>query len=159
MHIAYKLSLGISVHADIYDNGALFNHAAVNKLASADCNNQNIGIFRDFGKIFCFGMANSDRAVLLKKEHAHRLAYNIASADYDAVFAGNVNFILRQKLHNAGGSARQKIVVAYHNMADIFGVKGVNIFVGADGVYNGFFVNVLRERKLNQKSGYAVIIV
>ena len=94
-------------------------------------------------------MAGGNGAVFVKKKHTHGLAHDIASADYHTVFAFDFNIAFCNKLHNACRCAGHKIIIANHNFANIYRVKGVNILFGADGVDNGFFIKVFGKRKLN----------
>jgi len=65
-HIADKLALGVSVHADVDNNCALFNHIALDKFAFADGNNQNVCTAGDFSQILCLGVTNGHCAVSLQ---------------------------------------------------------------------------------------------
>ena len=67
--------------------------------------------------------------------------------------AGDVDIVKCKQLHNAGGCAREKIVLAQHNFADVFGMEGINVLLGIDAVDDLVFVYMLRQGELNE---YAV---
>ncbi len=97
--------------------------------------------------------------VLFKHEHCHRLADNVASADYYAVLTVKADVFVLEHFHNACRCARKKAVIADHYMTDIFGMKSVNIFLRLNKVEHLFFIELLWQRKLTQYSVHTVIIV
>ena len=48
----------------------------------------------------------------MKQEHSHGLADNIASADYNAVFSGNVDIAVFEHLHYSRRGAGEKLLIA-----------------------------------------------
>lgn len=104
-------------------------------------------------------MANGNSSVFVQKKHSHRLAHNIASADYNTFLAADVNAAFVNQLHNSRGGTGNKIKVANHNFADICRVKRVNVFARRNAVDYRFIVKVLGQRKLNQYSVNFIIIV
>ena len=61
-----------------------------------------------FLKVLCLGVADSNSAVLLEKEHSLRLAYDIASADNYALLACDVCACALDKAHNSCWSTWQE---------------------------------------------------
>ena len=104
-------------------------------------------------------MAYGNGSVFVQKKHSHRLAHDIASADYNTFPAADVNAAFVDKLHNSRGGTGNKIKITNHNFADICRVKRVNIFVGRNAVDYSFIVKVLGQWKLNQYSVNFIIVV
>ena len=95
----------------------------------------------------------------MQQKHCHRLAYNVAPADNNAVFAAHVHACFSDKLHNSRGSAWQKTEIAYHDMAHVFRVESVNVLFGTDSIYYRILVYLLWQRELHQYSVYLIVIV
>ena len=95
-------------------------------------------------------MADRDRAVLVEQQHAHGLAYDIASADDNALPALYGDLVLAEHFHHSGRCAGQKIVLAEHDLADVDRVEGVDVLFGADPLDHRLVVKVLGQRKLDE---------
>lgn len=144
------MTVFISVHTDVNYNRTLFNHITGDKFSFSDGGYQYIRSFGDFGKIFCLRVTYGYRSVCVKQKHSLRLSYYIASSDNDTFLAGNVDTRFLYKLHNSGGSAGKKVIVAYHDFSHILGSEGVNVFFLTYCVDDFFLVNMGGEGKLYQ---------
>ena len=97
-------------------------------------------------------MADRYRAVFVEQQHSHRLAYDVTSADYNALLALDGDIIRMEHFHNARGCAGQEVKFAQHDFSDIYGMERVNVLLGADSFDYRLIVKVLWQRKLNQYS-------
>lgn len=88
----------------------------------------------------------------MEQKHSLRFSDNVAASDHNTVFALDINSAFGNKLHNPGRRTGKKIIIANHNFSHILRVKSVNVLFRRNCVYNRFFVNMLRQRKLNQYS-------
>ncbi len=97
-------------------------------------------------------MADGDRGVAVQHKHGERLANNVAAADDNTMLARNINVRLVQKAHNPRRSARQKLKIPRHQLANVNLVKRVNVLNKADALNDSLLVNVGRQRHLHQNS-------
>lgn len=68
--------------------------------------------------------------VFLQQQHCHRFTNNIASANYNTLFATDVYAGAGDEFHNASWCAGQKIIVTNHNLSYIDRVECIYLFLG-----------------------------
>ena len=150
--VTYKLTLGCSIYTYVDNHDSVLDHIGSKKFGLADSYDEYVCPFRYVGKVLRSGMANSNRAVLLKQKQCHRLADYVTATDNHALLAGWIYLVKFKQLHNARRRTREKIVLSKHYFADVFGVEGVNVLVGIDTVDNLVFANMLGQRELNENA-------
>ena len=82
----------------------------------------------------------------------HRLAYNIASAEDNALFTAYVDVVVIKKINNACGGARQEAIVTDEYFTYVFGMKCVYVLLRGDSIDNALLIDVRRERELNENA-------
>ena len=63
------------------------------------------------------------------------------------------------ELHYAGGSARQEMIIANHNCADIHGMECVHVLNRVNQINNRFIIKVLWQRKLAENAVNFIILI
>src|SRR6267142_4305949 len=87
----------------------------------------------------------------LQKDRSHRFTNNIAPAQNHNLRAGSLHARTDQQLLHTSRSARNKAAgIPQHELADIDGVKPVDIFAGIDTRINTCRINMRWQRGLNE---------
>jgi hypothetical protein len=89
--------IGYAGRAYIDDNGSGFNHIGCNESGLAECSYDDVGLTALLFDIYSIAVADCHGAVagiaFLHKQHGHRLAYYVASAQYDTFLTAGLNIV------------------------------------------------------------------
>ena len=158
--VAAKLAVD-AVDAHVDHDGAGADHVGSHESRLADGGDQDVGLAGDFGKIFCLAMTDRDGGIgaraALDEHDGDRFADDFAPAEDDDVIAGSFDPAFDQQLLNTVGRARQEPRTALDQQADIFGVKGVDVFERIDRVEDFFLVDLFGERELDEDAVHRLI--
>lgn len=157
-HVAEEFAgLGVTVHGDVDNDCAVFNHVAANKPRRACRDDENIRLPRKRRKIPSVPVAVCHGCVGVEQHKPHRAADDVAASDYDAVFAVGRNAVFVQHIHYSGRGARHKRTLARDHAADVYRVEGVHVLFRRDRVYHRALGYLLRQRKLHEDAVNAVV--
>jgi len=152
LDVSAELAVFVAVHTYVDYDCTLFNHICSNEFSLTDCRNENICTATNFFKILCTAVTDCDSSVFVKKKHCLRFTHDVASSYNYTLFSAYVNVCQTDKFHNACRCAGEKIKVANHNLAHIYGMECIDILFGKNSQKHLFAVNTLGKRKLYQYS-------
>src|SRR4051812_21052640 len=115
-------------------------------------------------------MAYNDCSILAQKEQCQRFSDDVAPADDDRLFAGDLDSRTLQDLDDSRGRARERRWIPEREPAHVFGMKAVNILrrvyrfkysrlrdLGRQRQLNQYSVNVLAAIKLTYQRKHLVL--
>src|SRR5690606_14806225 len=79
------------IYTDVDDDGAFANVFAADETRAADRRDQYLRTARHLSKVLCPRMTDSDRRVFLQKQRRHRLADDVAAAENNGFFSGDLD--------------------------------------------------------------------
>ncbi len=97
-------------------------------------------------------MRHRDRAMLLQQQHRQRPANDVRAPNHHRISTGQVAEIILQQHQAPGRRARRQAILANDKFADILDMEAVHILVRTDRVDHLPFVDLPRQRQLNQNA-------
>ena len=110
VYITAEFPVSISVDTHVDDHGAGFDHIRCDQFFFADGADENVCLLGDFRKVLRSGMADSNGRILLQEQLSNRSANKMTAADDDSMFAGRIDTIRVEQLHDAFGCTRRHSV-------------------------------------------------
>ena len=95
----------------------------------------------------------------MHEQKRHRFADDVAAAENDGVCAFDGDVVAAKNFHAASGSAGDEAFAAADEFAETDGMKSVHVFRGIDSFENGFCVDLLWERKLDEDAVDIVVAI
>ncbi|MPM92222.1 hypothetical protein SDC9_139357 [bioreactor metagenome] len=95
-------------------------------------------------------MADGDGGAGVDQQHRHRLADDVGTADDHGFLASQINIALLEHLHDAVRGTRDETRCTLRQGANVLGMEAVDILLGGDGFEHFLFVEMLRQRQLDQ---------
>ena len=119
----------------------------------------DIGLAGLGGQVLGAGVAQGDGGVLAAagKHQANRATHGHAAADDHGFGAVKFNAEAAQQVQAAVRGAGQGCILVEHELAQVDGVQAVGILFGVDALEDGVFIQVLRQRELDDVAGAGVI--
>jgi hypothetical protein len=151
--------IGNFVGADIDDGSSRADPVGLYVARFAHGRDDNIGATHEFREISRFGVADSDRSVCVHEKESHGLADDVAAAQNDRVGALDRNLVAPKNFHASGGSAGDESRAIGNELAEIDGMKAINVFRGVYGFQYALGIDLRRERELNKDPVNVVVIV
>ena len=146
--------------ADIDDNGSFFHHVGSYQTRLADGHEKNIGRTGELRYVLCILMTYRHRcAPVLGKHHTQRCTGNPACAYHNGMPTLRLYFISPEQLHNAKRRGRHEQRIPRNDAAKVMVGETVYILIGPDHFSDLFHRDLGRQRKLNYKSIYILIVV
>src|SRR5687768_7196462 len=146
-----------AVDPDVDHDRAFPNHVAGQHLGLAYRGDDDVRALRVEGEILCTAVTHGDRAVSafprLDQQCRHRFPDDVAAADDDDFLAARVDAVAHQQLLDTGRRARRKaVLLADEELADVHGMKAVDVLVWRDAPDDGVAVHVLRQGALDENA-------
>ena len=94
-------------------------------------------------------MADRYGCILTQHQKCHRLAYDIASADHNAVLSFDINLRTLQKLDDSRWCTRYESRSSNTQAANALRMESIHILLRRDRIDDLLFIDVLRNRKLH----------
>ena len=104
-------------------------------------------------------MANGNSTVLLHQQHCHRLTNDIASADYDTIFARDGMTAAFDQFNDTCRGTGQEALRTCVQVAYVHRVEAIHVLIGADGHDDFSVINMFGHRHLNQNAVYTFICI
>ena len=104
-------------------------------------------------------MGDGDGGVLFKKHQRQRFSDDVAAADDDGIFAGEVTVDRFEHLHDAVGRAGAKSCDAGHEASGIEFMKAVHVLVRINGFDDAGGVDVMGKRQLHENAVHTLILI
>ena len=140
------------VDSHVDDGGAGLDVFGDDQGGAADGGDENIGRAREILRIARFRVANGDGGVGVHQQQRHGLADDVAAADDHGVCAFDGNCAAAQNFHHAKRSARDEAGATLDELADVDGMKAVDVLGGIDGFENFLGVDLRRKRELHENA-------
>src|SRR6476659_11302385 len=116
----------------------------------SDRSHQNVSLGCHLGEVASFGVADGHRRALVQQQSSHRFANDIAAADDQSIYSGDLDAGPLQYLDNARRGARSESGIALHQASGVDRVKAVHVLRRIDPLENSSLVDVLWQGKLNE---------
>ena len=98
--------------------------------------------------------------VFLHEQQGQRFAHDQAATKNHDVRAVNFDFTFRKQTLHAKRRARDKAAgIVEHELRNIFWMKSVHVFPRVERAHDGYFVDVLRRRRLYQNAVNARVTI
>jgi hypothetical protein len=153
-----------AVHANIDDDRARLDHVGLDEERLAHGGDNDVGASAMVGDILAARVEDGDGGVgmfvLLYEDRGHGLAHDVAATEDDDFSAAEGNLATNKEFMDAGGRAGlEKGILTEEELADIDGVEAVDVLAVIDGAENFVFLEVARERGLDEDSVDLGIVV
>jgi hypothetical protein len=151
--------IGNFVGADIDDGSSRADPVGLDVARFAHGRDDNIGATHEFREISRFGVADGDRSVCVHEKESHGLADDVAAPQNDRVGALDRNLVALKNFHASGGSAGDESRTIGNELAEIDGMKAIDVFRGVYGFQYALGIDLRRQRELNKDPVDVVVIV
>ncbi len=143
----------------VHDDRALLDPFLLDEFRLADRTHEDVGLLHEFGEVFGLAVANGHGAVRVQKHQGHGLAEDGATAHDHGVLARERDVVCLQEAHDAGRRCATVSGFAHRHAAKSEAGHAVNVLAGVDGFEGGAFIDVARDRVLQQNAVHVVVVV
>ena len=145
--------------AGINHDCALLDPFLLDKFRLADRTYQDICLLHVFRQVFGLAVANRHGAVCVQEHQGHGLAKDCAAAYNHGMLTSQRNVVSLQQAHNASRRCAAISGFAHRHAAKAQASHAVHVLAGVNGFESGAFVNVARNRVLQQNAVHVVVVV
>ena len=144
--------VGDVVDADVEDGCAGLNEFCGDEAGAANGGDEDVSATADGGEIFCARVADGDGGVGIGEEHGEGLADDVTASDDYRFLALGGDIGAAEDLHASERGARDKAGALGAEIADVDGVKSIDVLLRRDGEEDALGIDLGGKGKLDEDS-------